>query len=282
MKRFVNIVSGMAAAALAAGGLVPTASAQGDRSIPPQATYADLADLADSAPLVVRAKIKRQAEVEAERAPGLQAGFTRLYVEAETVSLLAGNVPIGGSLRYLVDVPRDDRGRAPKLKKQEVILFARPVPNRPGELQLAEPRAQLPWSEATEQRLRPVLAGLHAADALPAVTGIRDALSVAGNLAGESETQVFLLTQDDSPLALTVVRRPGMAPVWGFSRSEIVDQSVLAPRPDTIAWYRLACFLPPSLPAGANLATDSAAQQQAVVDYLFVLSELGPCPRNRN
>ena len=245
-------------------------------------TYADIADLADSANLVVRARVDRQAEVEPERSPGLQPGFVRLYIEADTVSLLAGSVPLGESLSYLVDVPRDEKGRAPRLKKQEFILFAKPVSGRPGELQLVDPQAQLVWTPETEQRVRPILAGLYADEALPAVIGIRDALSVAGNLAGESETQVFLSTRDDSPLAITVVRRPGMSPVWGYSQSEIVDQSARAPRRDTIAWYRLACFLPTTLPRGANLASDPDSQQQAVTDYSLVISELGPCLRNRS
>ena len=94
-------------------------------------TYADLVDLAEGTPLVIRAKIKQQAQVSPGRAPGLAPGFARLYIEADTLALLAGNVPIGESLRYLVDVPFDARGKLPKLKKQEVLLFARPVPGRP-------------------------------------------------------------------------------------------------------------------------------------------------------
>lgn len=264
---------------MAQGQVAPARQAAIDSSRP---TFADIADLADAAALVVRVKVKRQAEVEPERAPRLRPGFARLYVEAETISLLAGNVPVGGSLRYLVDVPRDARGRAPKLKKNEFLVFARPVAGRPGELQLIDPQAQLAATPELEQRVRPILAGLYAEDALPAVTGVRDALSVAGNLAGESETQVFLTTRDDSPLALTVVRRPGMAPQWGYSQSEIVDQSARPPQPGTVAWYRLSCFLPAALPSGANLATDPASQQQAVVDYAFVLSQLGQCSRNRS
>ena len=90
-------------------------------------TYADIVDLADEAPLVLRAQIRKQATVEPERSPGLEPGFVRLYIEARTSALIAGNVPVGGSLRYLVDVPLDAKGKAPKLKKQEVVLFARPV-----------------------------------------------------------------------------------------------------------------------------------------------------------
>lgn len=246
---------------------------------PPAPTYADLATLADSAPLAVRVRVKDQATVPAERAPGLAAGRARLYVEAQTVALLAGTGALPESLRYLADVPLDAKGKVPKLKKQEFILFARPVAGRPGELQLAGPNALLVWNAGLEARIRPILAAL--ADAPPPrVTGVRDVLSSAGNLAGESETQIFLATARGEPAALTVIRRPGMAPRWGVSWTELVDQAAEAPAKETIAWYRLACGLPRTLPAGANVASDPADRARAAQDYRFVVEQLGPCSRN--
>ncbi|MEC7535641.1 MAG: hypothetical protein VYB96_13110, partial [Pseudomonadota bacterium] len=201
-------------------------------------TYADIVDLADEAPLVLRAQIRKQATVEPERSPGLEPGFVRLYIEARTSALIAGNVPVGESLRYLVDVPLDAKGKAPKLKKQEVVLFARPVRGSADQLQLVDPRAQFAYSEAFEARLRPVLGELLAQDAPPKVTGIRDALAVEGTLVGESETQLFLDTANDGPVSVTVVRRPGQQPRWGVSWSEIVDQSARAPQRNTLEWHR--------------------------------------------
>lgn len=246
-----------------------------------QPSWADLADLADASKLVVRVRIKKQAELEPERATGVAPGKTRLYLEAETVALIAGTVPVGESLRYLVDVPLDARGRAPKLKKTEQIIFARPVPGRVGEVQLVARDAQLAWQPDLELRLRPILTALVAPDSAPRITGIRDALSVRGNLTGESETQVFLETASGAPLAMSVIRRPGMAPVWGVSYSEIVDQAVRAPRYETLPWYRLACFLPDALPGAANLSRDPADRAQVAEDYRFVKGQLGPCPRTR-
>lgn len=245
-------------------------------------TFADLAALADDAPLAVRAKVKDQAMVPAERAPGLAAGHARLYIEAQTVALLAGATALPESLRYLVDVPLDAKGKPPKLKKQEVILFARTVAGRTGELQLVSPAAQLAWSAPLEARLRPILTALVAADAPPRVTGVRDVLSSVGNLAGESETQIFLNTAGSEPAALTVVRRPGMAPRWGVSWTELVDQAAAPAQRDTLPWFRLACSLPPALPASANVASDPADRARAVQDYRFVIEQLGPCERNRS
>ncbi|WFL78794.1 hypothetical protein P7228_06955 [Altererythrobacter arenosus] len=242
-------------------------------------TYADVADLADPAQLVVRAQVKKQIEVEPERAPGLAPGFVRLYIEAKTLALISGRVPIGESLRYLVDLPRDAKGKAPKLRKQEVLLFANPVAGRPGELRLVGPNAQLAYSPEREARIRPVLAELVATDAPPVVTGVSDALSVPGNLVGESETQIFLETADRSPVSITVLRRPGRDPVWGVSWGEIIDQAALPPQANTLAWYRLACALPARLPSNANLSREPASRAQAERDYSLVLGALGPCVR---
>lgn len=242
-------------------------------------TFADLADLSQTAELVIRAEIRKQTTLAPERAPGLAPGFARLYIEARTSGLIAGSVPVGEEIRYLVDVPLTVRGKAPKLRKAQVILFGLPVPGRSGELQLVGKGGQQIWSQGLEDRLRPILAEMVARDAPPVVTGVRDALSVEGNLDGESETQLFLDTQGDGPVSVTIVRRPGMAPNWGVSWTEIVDQSARAPARDTLEWYRLACFLPAQLPGAANLSRDPQSRARADADYDFVMRELGSCPR---
>ena len=276
------------ARALAAATLLAAACAAGSAgaqnpapAAPPGATYADLADLAEAAAIVALVEVRDQAEVEPERAPGLAPGHARLYVEARTEALLGGRAALGESLVYLADVPLDAKGKAPKLKKQRFLVFADPVAGRPGSLQLVDPAAQLPATPATEQLARTVIAALAAADAPPPVTGIRDVMSVPGNLAGESETQLFLDTEAGEPVSLSVLRRPGMAPTWGVSWSEIVDQSARPPEPQTIAWYRLACFLPARLPATAFLQQDQASRRQAEADYRFIVEQLGACPRTR-
>ena len=266
-------------AALLAGSLAFGIAAAPLPPAGPPVSYADLADLADAAELVVHVQVAKQIPLPPERATNVAPGLTRLYIEARTQALLAGKAPLGESVRYLVDVPLDAKGRVPKLKKQEFLLFARAVPGRPGELQLIDPTAQLAFDARTADRTRQVLTELAAADAPPAITGVRDALAVPGTLVGESETQIFLATDSGDPVSLTVVRRPGMAPVWGVSYSEIVDQAARPPEQGTLAWYRLACFLPRELPRGANLAQDSASRSRAAADYTFVLQQLGPCPR---
>lgn len=248
---------------------------------PPLATYADMAQLAEKASAAVLVEVRDQAQLKPERAPGLAPGHARLYVEARTRALLAGSSALGEALNYLVDVPLDAKGRAPKLRKQRFLVFADPVSGRPGSLTLVDPAAQVPATPETEELARRVLAAFAAADAPPAITGIRDVMSVAGNLTGESETQLFLDTASGTPVSLTVVRRPGMDPQWGVSWSEIVDQSARPPEFETVEWYRLACSLPPQLPREAFLQDDRDAQARAEADYAYILDRLGGCPRIR-
>lgn len=247
----------------------------------PVATYADVAQLAELASIVALVEVRDQAVVRPERAPGLQPGHARLYVTARTAALLASRSPIGESLNYLVDLPLDAKGKPPKLRKQRFILFADPVQGRPGSLQLVEQGAQMPATPESEQLARTVVAAFAAPGLPPRVTGVGDVMSVAGNLVGESETQLFLDTATGEPVSLTVVRRPGMDPQWGVSWSEIVDQAARPPQPRTIEWYRLACSLPQQLPAGAYLQDDRESRVRAEADYRYILQQLGPCDRLR-
>ncbi|WP_296721306.1 hypothetical protein [Erythrobacter sp.] len=248
-------------------------------STPSGPTYADLVTLAEAADLVIRVQIRRQTALKPERAPGLEPGFARLYIQARTVALIAGRAAVGESLAYLVDVPLDAKGKVPKLKNREMVLFADTVPGRAGEVRLVNPNAQLPYTPELEAQLRPILTELYAPDVAPRVTGISDALAVQGTLTGESETQVFLSTEDRSPISITVLRRPGQQVQWGVSWGEIIDSAARPPAPETLRWYRLACSLPAQLPSSANLAREPEARRLAAGDYAFVIDALGPCER---
>lgn len=268
--------TGLALGSSAAFAQSPTAFAP---DAPDGPTYADLATLSNAADLVIRARIRRQTALKPERAPGLAPGFARLYIEAQTVALIAGRSAVGESLAYLVDMPLDARGKVPKLKNREMVLFADIVAGRAGEVRLVSPAAQLAYTPALEAQLRPVLNEVYAADPPPRITGISDALAVPGTLAGESETQIFLATDDRSPVSITVLRRPGQRVQWGVSWGEIIDSSARPPAPETLRWYRLACALPPQLPSNANLARDPVPRRLAASDYAFVIEALGPCER---
>jgi hypothetical protein len=276
-KRFVRSSATVMAAALLCTLSAPSVSA----APAPGATYADLADLSDSARLVLRAQIRKIVAVEPARARGVRAGWTRYYIEARTEALIRGDASLGQSLRYLVDMPLDARGKAPKIKKMSVLLFATSAQGSAGDLQLVAPDAQVLWDAGVEARTRAILAALIAPDAPRKVTGVREAIHVPGNLAGEGETQFFLDTADQSAASITVRHQPDSPTTWGVSFSEVAAPADSAPQRDTLTWYRLACFLPNTLPRGVNLSEDASSRGQAEADYRTVLGDLGPCPRNR-
>ncbi|WP_374529609.1 hypothetical protein [Novosphingobium sp.] len=258
-----------------------TADSRAPAPIAPPPSYADLADLADGTPLIVRAQPRKLVAVEPARAQGVRAGWGRFYIEARTEAVIFGATGLGQQLRYLVDLPLDAKGKPPAIKKKSVVIFARTVPGRPGELQLVARDAQLLWDPSLDARLRGVVGELNAPDAPRRVSGVREVIFVPGNLAGESETQIFLATSDGEPAAITVSRNPGQPPRWSVSFSEVVGDAANAPVRDTLTWYRLACFLPPVLPGQANTSGTQADRAAAGIDYRFVLDQLGPCARTR-
>lgn len=268
-------------AALALAAVAPPADSQAIRATY-EPTYADLADLALTAPIAAHVEVRRVKSVREEDAAGLLPGHRRFLIEADVVGLIRGANGLRQRVRYLVDLPEDPRGRAAKpARRSQFLVFAEPVPGEPDELRLASPDAQIPFSPETAERLRRILREAVRPDSPPRVVGIGRAFHVPGVLPGESETQIFLLTADERPISLNVVRRPGERPRWSVALSEIVEQASAAPEPETLLWYRLACFLPRALPAQSVRDAAPGEAQAIQADYRLVLERLGPCIRNR-
>jgi hypothetical protein len=251
-------------------------------TLPAAPTYADLADLALPAQVVALVRIARTARLKPAEAPGLAAGRTRFYVQADVISLMRGPGEMPARVSYLVDLPNGADGKPTKLRnKDERLVFAAIVPGRPGELRLVAPDAQIAAASSDAERLRVILREAAGARAAPRISGIGKAFHVPGSLPGESETQIFLLTADGRPVSLNIVRRPGQAPRWSVALTEIVDESAAAPVRDSLLWYRLACGLPRSLPPQS--LSDAGQLEAAAIrtDYRFVLDQLGVCERTR-
>jgi len=248
----------------------------------PALTYADLSDLAIGAPVVAHVRARSAERLGAELAPNVPAGHSRFLVEADVVALIRGAGGIDGRVSYLVDLRNDSRGRPARLRRGgEWLLIARRVPNRPGQLQLAAPDAQIPYTAETAERLRAILRDSSAPNAAARITGIGRALHVPGNLPGESETQFFLQTTNERPISLSVLRRPGEQPRWAVALSEMVDEAAAPPAPDTLLWYRLACTLPARLP-GDVLRESGVDEARAIqADYRVIIEGLGGCARTR-
>jgi len=294
IRAWSNIVGAIVLAAL--GGAIRV-GAQETRitaqAVTPVPTYADLTDLADSSPLVLRVQVRQQTALDPARQVGVAAGFARVYIEAIPGEALAGAMPTATAvdgwtgeprtrplpLNYLAEVPLDHRGKPVSLRKKDVLVFARTVPGHADQIQLVAPDAQLAWSIDLDARVRAVLAELRAPDAPGRVRAVRDAIYVPGTLAGVGETQVTLATAAGPTVSLSITHQPGQAPVWAVAFGEVFDIAGRPPARDSLAWYRLACFLPRTLPAGTNLSASEADRTQAAADYRLVIEGLGPCPR---
>jgi hypothetical protein len=74
-----------------------------------------------------------------------------------------------------------------------------------------------------------------------------------------------------------VLRRPGAQRQWAVAFGEIVDEAALAPAPRTLGWYRLACGLPPALPAASIAELIPTDARLAREDYAFVRQSVGAC-----
>ncbi|WP_120076360.1 hypothetical protein [Aurantiacibacter odishensis] len=276
---FVGLL-GSAAAACATTGPAMSQDMPVAELPPSQApTYADLVTMAMDADTVAIVAVEDQIPFPAERAPNLPPSQVRLYIEALTQSLLVAPQGVGSELVFVVDQKRDADGDAPDLEDRTFLIFGDLSRSQPGAIQLLSSDSMLPAGPRIESRVRRVLTQLASADVPPAITGVRDVISVPGNLAGESETQMFVETESGAPVSLSVIRRPGMTPEWGVSLGELVDASATPPEPESLEWFQFACFLPRELPADSFLQTDRASQARAREDYAFILAELGPCER---
>jgi hypothetical protein len=262
------------AAPLGAGAKPQQTQAQSPAVLP---SYATLAKQVTGAPLIIDARIRKADRLTPEESPGLAPGMARFLVEADVSALIRGTQAMATRITYTADIALNAKGKAPKLAKQRVLLFARPVPSRPEMVQLTGSQSQMTWLPELDAQIRAITKDALASNAPPAITGVGNAFHVPGSLPGEGETQVFLQTASGSPVSLQILRRPGETTRWSVSLGDIVDESAGAPRPNTFLWYRLACGLPRSLPAEAVESDDAGNAAKAREDYQFVLRSLGPC-----
>src|SRR5690349_2602962 len=85
----------------------------------PQLSYADLADLALTAPIAVHLRIRGVDTLHPDEAPNVAPGFRRFLVAAEVVALIRGEGGLAPQVSYLVDLPNDSRGHAARLRRRD-------------------------------------------------------------------------------------------------------------------------------------------------------------------
>ena len=245
------------------------------------ASYADIADLVTISPLIIDVTIKSLQKVSVEQAVGVPVTLQRMLVKADVSALIRGQGGVTPRVRFVLDVPKDAKGKIPKLKKQRMFVLGSTVSGRPGEIRLARPNSLILWSPANDLLVREITKEAVMIDTPPKVTGIISAFYSAGTIIGEGETQVFLKTERGEPLSLSILSRPGQAKRWAVSTAEVIDESAVAPSRNTLLWYRLACGLPRDLSFDLVEAAESDNAARAQADYKFVINALGPCGRKR-
>lgn len=244
-------------------------------------SYADLADLATEAPMVVDLRIRKIRKLPETQTVGVPENLQRVLAEADVISLLRGKGGIAERQRFLIDLPRDERGKIPKVKKRRYFAFAKAVPGRTDFLQLTRPDALAEYGEASNNMLRNILREAVRIDAPQKITGISSAFHSPGTIIGEGETQIFLTTETGQPFGISVTSQSGGARNWTVSTSEVISDALPAPKRETLLWYRLACGLPPALSPQLVGSQDSSNVRKAVSDYQYVQERLGPCQRTR-
>lgn len=237
------------------------------------ATYADLAGLTLNSPVIVRATVAKAERLSPADAPGLAPGTARLLVRARVSAALLAPDAVPAELSYLVETPLDAKGKPPKLKDAGVLLFLRPG-TRLGEYALTSARAQLPDDPAAEATVRAVLGEMRSG--VPVVTGVASAFRVPGAIAGEAESQFFLSTAEKRPISLVVLTRPGQTRTVSLALGDVIDDAATGVKPATLLWYRLACFLPRTLPDAIG-GDDRAGLAD---DWSFAVASLGTCARS--
>jgi hypothetical protein len=240
---------------------------------------ADLAGLTVDASVVLRATIGKASKLSEKLSPDLPDGHRRLLVVADTRNLLVAPGFVPRRVEYLVDVPVDSRGKLPKLKGADVLLFLTPGA-APGQYRLVRPWAQVPWTSDADgyvraiaaEKLDPALAGL-------AVTGLGQAFHVPGNLPGESESQIFVQTESERPVSLVVLSRPGMERSVSVATGDVIDAAAKPVADGSLLWYQLACGLPSALPAASVATLDTENADAVRSDYRFAMDAMARCDR---
>lgn len=234
--------------------------------------FATIADLTLAAPVIVQARIARAERRPDRDSPGLAPGHARLLVTAAVDSAIVAPSAIPAELSWLWDAPLDARGKLEKRKNLAVLAWI-VVPDPDGKTRLVAPNAQQPWTPSLDTTVRG-LATEQKSGSVPVITGVANGFRADGTVSGESESQFFLTAADGRGATLVVTTRPGMPQRITLARGDVIDESAIVVKNQSLLWYRLACALPPELPAAAG-GTDPALAG----DWRAAMASLGQCQR---
>ena len=247
-------------------------------AVPARAAVADVARLVSRSDVILRGTITKAQRLSPKEAPNVAADHARFLVRADVAALIMAPDIMDAQVTYLVDVPRDSRGKFPKLTKMPVLLFFEQVRGVRSGWRLADIDGQRLWSAQEDADARRLAAERHA-EKLEGLhlTGFGNGFHVPGNVPGESETQIFLKTANDAPVSLIILRRPDQAPRYRMVTGDIINDTDGEIRPKSLLWYHVACTLPASLPADMGEGQSEANRAAMAADYASLRGDIGPC-----
>ena len=109
-------------------------------AVPAQgSSYADIADLVVNSPLILDAQIRKVTKLPETQAVGVPANIQRVVIDADVNSLIRGSDGFAAKARFLLDVPKDAKGKIPKLQKRRYFLLGSKV-GQPGDVETVAPR----------------------------------------------------------------------------------------------------------------------------------------------
>ena len=167
-----------------------------------------IADLVVISSLIIDVTVRDVKKVSADQAVGVPTTLQRVLVNADVMALIRGDGGTTPRVRFVLDMQKDTKGKIPKLKKLRMFLFGRQVVNRPGEIQLSRPNALASFSLNNDALVRDITKEAVQLNAPRRIMSIANAFHSVGTMLGEGETQIFLKTDTDQPLTLTVLSRP--------------------------------------------------------------------------
>lgn len=233
-----------------------------------------LADLALASDVILRGTVTRTQRIRGAAAAGVPAGSQLLLVTMQLSDALKTPGLVPARAEWLWQGPRATAAQPPVAKGNDVLVFlSAPAAGQQAETaqyRLRAPGGQLAWTAEGDAAVRRILADAAIAGA-PMVNGIGDAFRTDGTVAGQSESQFFLETQQGSPLTLIVTRVPGAPPDVRTASGDLIGASAAPVAPRTLLWRALACGLPETLPP--RLAADAGL----VADYAAARASIGPC-----
>lgn len=243
------------------------------------ASYDDIIGITLESNVVVDVIIRKITKLPPSQSIGVRSDRKRILITANVQSLIRGQSGLNSEIKFLFDAPVDSRGKIPKLKKQRFIAFGGHVPNRSDFIKLSRTASMLPYSGDISNFVRNSTREVLAANAPQQIIGINSAFHSPGTIIGEGETQIFLETRMNQPMAISINSRSGERVRWSVSASEVIDINATEPVRNSLMGYRLACGLPRTIGDSA-IAPLSAPNQRIVVnDYNFIRSAIGPCNR---